>query len=52
MKLHNSWNSVQKEFKLTSILGQGAQGQVVKASHRESKKMVAIKNVSCSFDDL
>jgi serine/threonine protein kinase len=52
MKLHKSWNAVSKEFKLTEMLGQGAQGQVVKAVHRESKKVVAIKNVICSFDDL
>ena len=51
-KLDSSWRTVKKDFKLLDVLGEGAYGQVVKAVHRESKKIVAIKNVSCSFSDL
>ena len=51
-KLEGSWHTVKKDYKLLDVLGEGVYGQVVKAVHRVSKKIVAIKNVSCSFDDL
>ena len=51
-KLDPSWKAVNKDFKLISVLGEGAYGQVIKAFHRQSKRIVAIKNVSCSFEDL
>ena len=51
-KLDSSWHVVKKDYKLLEVLGEGVYGQVVKAVHRESKKVVAIKNVSCSFNDL
>ena len=52
IKLDASWKLVKKDFKLYSVLGEGAYGQVVKACHRESRRNFAIKNIKCSFNDL
>jgi serine/threonine protein kinase len=52
MKLGTDWKTVKDNFKLTSVLGEGSGGQVVKAVHRDSKLVVAIKKIECSFDDL
>jgi serine/threonine protein kinase len=51
-KLDRSWITVKKDYKLLYVLGQGSYGQVVKATHRVTKKIVAIKNIKCTFDDL
>jgi serine/threonine protein kinase len=52
VKLDSSWKQLKKEFKLLNVLGEGVYGQVVKACHRETMRKFAIKNVSCSFNDL
>ena len=52
LKLDSSWKAVKQEFKLVQVLGQGSGGQVVKAIHRETGRVVAIKNMKCSFEDL
>ena len=36
MKLDSSWKAVKTHYKLTSVMGEGAGGQVVKAKHRET----------------
>ena len=51
-KLSSSWKSLKENFKLTEVIGEGSGGIVVKALHRESKKLVAIKMIDCTFNDL
>jgi serine/threonine protein kinase len=48
--LDASWKILQKEYKLTKIIGQGTGGIVIKATHRIAKKDVAIKKIKCSFN--
>lgn len=52
MKLSPDWKVTKEQFKLTEVLGEGSGGQVVKAVHRKSKVIVAIKKIDCSFNDL
>ena len=52
MKLNSEWKATKEIFKLTEVLGEGSGGQVVKAVHRTSKAVVAIKKINCSFNDL
>jgi serine/threonine protein kinase len=51
-KLNSSWKSLQKDYKLLEVVGEGANGMIVKARHRATKKYVAIKKIDCSFKDL
>lgn len=50
--LDASWKILQKEYKLTKIIGQGTGGIVIKATHRIAKKDVAIKKIKCSFNQI
>ena len=43
---------MQMDYKLTEVVGEGANGMIVKARHRQTKKYVAIKKIDCSFKDL
>ena len=52
MSLDSSWKTVKTMYKLTTVLGEGTSGQVVKAKHRETNEIFAIKNISCSFNNL
>ena len=51
-KLDSNWKLLKKDFKLTGVLGRGVEGLVVKAVHRESKTVCAIKRISCSFNKM
>lgn len=51
-KLDASWKTVKTQYKLTTVLGEGVSGQVIKAKHRETNKTFAIKKISCSFKNL
>ena len=51
-KLDSSWKTIKTHYKLTSVLGEGVSGQVVKAKHRETNETFAIKKITCSFKDL
>ena len=51
-KLDQSWKNVTKEYKLLQVLGQGTGGQVIKAKHRESGQIVAVKKVEIAIEDL
>lgn len=43
VQLSDEWSFIQQDFKLIDICGEGSFGRVVRASHRVSKKVVAIK---------
>lgn len=43
MELEKIWKDASKEYKLIEFLGKGSYGQVVKAKHRETKEIYAIK---------
>ena len=47
-KLDSSWKTVKDKFKIVEVIGEGSYGQVVRAIERETKKVVAIKRISCS----
>ena len=51
-KLGKAWKVIKEKYKLLEILGEGSGGQVVRASHRESKTKVAIKLIECDTSDL
>lgn len=51
-KLHCSWKIFQKEYKLIEVVGEGVEGTVIKAKHRQEKIHVAIKRIPCSFEDM
>jgi serine/threonine protein kinase len=52
MKLEASWKCVKNDYKIVEVIGEGTGGQVVKAIHRETKIVVAIKKIDCGFMDL
>ena len=45
MVLQKGWKDVKAKFKLVEQLGEGAEGEVVKAQNRDTKQIVAIKLV-------
>lgn len=49
--MESTWNEVRGEYKLCEQLGAGSYGQVVKAKHRTTKKVVAIKLIKDIFKD-
>ena len=50
VKLSNTrWAYVKKEYKLVEFLGEGSFGQVVRAKHRVSGKVFAIKMITDVF---
>ena len=51
-KLDSSWKELTKDYKITSVLGQGVEGLVLKAVHRATKKKCAIKKIECSFNNM
>ena len=46
MILEPHWKALKEEYKLCKVLGQGTYGQVVKAIHRSTKQVCAIKCMS------
>ena len=52
-KLHSTWSTLKKDYKLTEVIAQGSSssGQIVKGRHRQSNLEVAIKKIDCSTDD-
>ena len=44
-KLDKTWTALKQDYKLTEIMGNGSFGQVVKATHRETKNVFAIKRI-------
>lgn len=49
-KLKNGrWNFIKKNYKLVEFLGEGSFGQVVRAKHRASGKVFAIKLITDIF---
>ena len=51
MELSHHWIVVTGRYKPLSHIGKGTFGLVVKAKHRSSKKIVAIKFIKNSFSD-
>ena len=49
--MESLWNDVRGEYKLCEQLGAGSYGQVVKAKHRATKQVVAIKLIKDVFKD-
>ena len=45
------WKTIRSEYKLLEEMGQGSYGQVVKAMHRKTDQMVAIKLMNNIFLD-
>ena len=45
------WNPVLQEYNIIEMLGQGSFGQVVKAKHRVSQEIVAIKYIHNCFSN-
>lgn len=43
--LDNHWNELKDDYKMVKILGKGTFGTVVKAVHRQTKTVVAIKYI-------
>ena len=54
MLLDSDWKATIKIYKLTEVLNlnEDSFGTVVKAVHRTTKEIVAIKKIKCSFNDL
>lgn len=50
VQLPQIWQTVQPDFQLIEICGEGSFGRVVKARHRTSNKEVAIKQIGDGFD--
>ena len=50
--LDSSWKQVKNNYKLTQVIGIGSHGTVVKAKHRTTNEVVAIKRVDCNFKNL
>ena len=50
--LSDAWKLVQGDYKLTTFIGSGSCGEVVKAIHRKSGKTVAIKRIQNAFSNL
>ena len=51
-KIDHTWKPLQKEYKLTKMLGQGSYGLVIKGKNRETLQEVAIKKIKCDFKNL
>ena len=51
-KLDSSWKEIKTDFKLTTLLGKGSFGIVIKGKHRQSRNEVAIKRIDCNFKDM
>ena len=45
------WKHVRVKYKLLEEMGEGSYGQVLKAMHRETKQIVAIKLIKNIFSD-
>jgi mitogen-activated protein kinase 1/3 len=39
----NIWADIEESYKVLQTIGSGSFGQVIKAQHKETKKVVAIK---------
>jgi mitogen-activated protein kinase 1/3 len=52
MELERIWRDANKQYKLVDFLGKGSYGQVVKAKHRETKEIYAIKCIKCDPTNL
>tara|TARA_B110000285_G_C14913556_1_gene509127 strand:- start:638 stop:850 length:213 start_codon:yes stop_codon:yes gene_type:complete len=52
LKLDSRWKTVSVDYKILEVLGQGSGGLVVKAMHRESKKLVAVKRIDFDIEKL
>lgn len=50
-KLSSIWKGVQDQYNLMELLGEGSFGQVVKAQHKATGKLYAIKLVTNVFKD-
>lgn len=48
----NEWKIILPEYNIIKVLGTGSYGYVVEAHHKMSGKTVAIKRVTCLFEDL
>ena len=49
--LEEVWDNLLPDYQLIEVLGEGSFGRVVRAKHRKSGKMVAIKYVADAFDN-
>ena len=51
-KISHEWKSVKKDYKIIEFVGAGAQGQVLKAKHRATGRLVAIKYIKKAFKNI
>ena len=51
LRLTKEWDLVKDSYKIEKIIGSGACGVVVRAKHRTSKNLVAIKHIRASIED-
>lgn len=52
LKLDSKWKTVSEDYKILDVLGQGSGGLVVKAMHRQTKKLVAVKRIDFDIEKL
>jgi mitogen-activated protein kinase 1/3 len=50
--LVNEWRPILGEYDIVKVLGTGSYGYVVEAINKKTKRTVAIKRVTCLFEDL
>jgi mitogen-activated protein kinase 1/3 len=46
------WKPILDKYEPIKVLGSGSYGQVIEAINKSTKKKVAIKRVTCLFEDL
>ena len=49
--MSKEWDAVRESYKLLEVIGDGAAGIVLKAIHRTSKTIVAIKYLKVSYKE-
>ena len=52
LKLDSDWKTVTQDYRLLEVLGQGSGGIVVKAIHKASNKIVAVKRIDVNVKNL
>jgi serine/threonine protein kinase len=51
MVLDKAWKLASKDYKIVELIGEGSEGQVVRAKNRNTKEIVAIKMINCNIKE-